>query len=217
MSAAGSYAAPNVDDERIWFRPPEPDDDPPPARWRPPLTESPEGVAHSRERTATASPAANTSAATPDAVTEPDPGESPDADQVDLSALTIAGITRRHVGWAAAALVSVWIIVIFARQSGEAATAANRADQITRDNAALAAEVAALEKELQVIERPEYVSQMARAYRMGSSREIPFTLDRSVPEPGPDAPGSAALRVGAAEKRISPLESWLSLLFGPTN
>lgn len=212
MSAARSYAAPNVDDERPWLRPPEPDDDPRPARWRPPLSESPQGAAESRHRTATTSPAS-----TPDARTEPDPGEPPEADQVDLSALTIAGITRRHVGWAAAALVSVWIIVIFARQSGEAATAANRADQITRDNAALAAEVAALEKELRVIERPEYVSQMARAYRMGSSREIPFTLDGSVPAPGPDAPGSAALRVGATEDRVSPLESWLSLLFGPIN
>jgi hypothetical protein len=44
---------------------------------------------------------------------------------------------------------------------------------------------------------------------------VPFTLDPSVPAPGPDAPGSAALRLGASD-RLTPLESWLSLLFGPS-
>jgi cell division protein FtsB len=139
------------------------------------------------------------------------------ADGIDLSALSIAGITRRRVGWVAAALLSAWIVVVFARQAGEAATASNRADQIARDNAALAAEVASLERELDIIEQPAYISQQARAYNLGSPQEIPFTLDPSVPAPGPDAPGSARFRVGAHDDRPSPLESWLSLLFGPAN
>jgi cell division protein FtsB len=139
------------------------------------------------------------------------------ADGIDLSSLSIAGITKRRVGWVCAALVAAWVVVIFARQASEGAAAAARADQITRDNASLAAEVASLEHELQLIERPAYIAQQARGYDLGTDREIPFTLDPSVPTPGPDAPGSASTRVGADEQRVTPLESWLSLLFGPAN
>jgi cell division protein FtsB len=138
-------------------------------------------------------------------------------DGVDLSALSIAGITRRRVGWAAAVLVSAWIVLVFARQTSEASEAAARADQIARDNATLAAEVAALEQELRLIGRPEYIAQQARGYGIGSPKEIPFTLDPSVPGPAADAPGSAALRLGAPEDPGSPLDTWLSLLFGPTD
>lgn len=143
----------------------------------------------------------------------------PDAptDGVDLSALSIAGITRRRVAWVAAALVSAWIVVVFARQAADASTAANRAEDIARQNAALVSEVAALEGELALIERPAYVAQQARGYRLGTSKEVPFTLDPSVPSPGPNAPGSASARVGSGERRVTPLESWLSLLFGPAD
>jgi cell division protein FtsB len=138
-------------------------------------------------------------------------------DGVDLSALSIAGITRRRVAFAAALLMSAWIILVFARQTSEASEAAARADQIARDNVTLAAEVASLEQELRLIQRPEYISQQARAYGIGSQVEIPFTLDSSVPPPGPNAPGSAALRLGAPDAPGSPLDTWLSLLFGPTD
>jgi cell division protein FtsB len=146
-----------------------------------------------------------------------DAPEPAGADGVDLSSLSIAGITRRRVGWACAALIAAWIVVIFARQASEGAAAANRADQVAHDNAALAAEVASLEHELQVIERPAYIAQQARGYGLGTDKEIPFTLDPAVPSPGPDAPGSASTRVGADEQRVTPLESWLSLLFGPAD
>jgi cell division protein FtsB len=143
--------------------------------------------------------------------------DAPDAERVDLSALSVAGITRRHVGWVAAGLISVWIVVIFARQVGEASAAGNRATQLAADNAALAAEVQALEHEVAFIVRPEYVAQQARAYRFGAAKEIPFTLDASVPAPVDGAPGSASVRLGARDTRQTPLESWLSLLFGPGN
>src|SRR6476661_5431969 len=73
----------------------------------------------------------------------PDSGEPAAGESIDLSSLSIAGFTRRRVGWACAALVAAWIVVIFARQAGDGAAAAARADQIARDNAALANEVAA--------------------------------------------------------------------------
>jgi len=151
---------------------------------------------------------ANAAADTPDGVV---------SDGVDLSALSIAGITKRRVGWLCAALVAAWIVVIFARQASEGAAAAARADQVAAENAALAAEVAALEHEKQMIEKPEYIAQQARGIRIGGRDEIPFTLDPSVPSPGPNAPGSAATAVGADEEQVTPLESWLSLLFGPAD
>jgi cell division protein FtsB len=143
-----------------------------------------------------------------------DPATAPDG--VDLSSLSIAGITRRRVGWLTAALVSAWIVIVFARQAGDAATAASRVDTMTDDNRALAAEVASLEQELQTIEKPTYIAQEARKYRLGAGHEVPFTLDTSVPAPAADAPGSAALRLGARDRSMTPLESWLSLLFGPS-
>jgi cell division protein FtsB len=139
------------------------------------------------------------------------------ADAIDLSSLSIAGITKRRVGWVCAALAAAWIVAIFARQASEGAAVAGRADEVARDNVALEAEVAALERELRLIKRPAYIAQQARAYDLGSPDEIPFTLDPSVPSPGPDAPGSASMRVGADEERVTPLESWLSLLFGPAD
>lgn len=156
---------------------------------------------------------------TPSSGVDPSDGTatSESSDGIDLSALSVAGITRRRVGFVAAALVSAWIIVVFARQASEAATAAGRADQIARDNAALSAEVAALDHELSTIERPQYIAQQARNYGLGGPSEIAFTLDPSVPAPGPNAPGSASSRVGVHAERVSPLESWLSLLFGPTD
>ncbi|GAC1674543.1 MAG: hypothetical protein NVS9B8_17060 [Candidatus Limnocylindrales bacterium] len=137
------------------------------------------------------------------------------ADRVDLAGLSIAGITRRRVGWVAAALVSVWILVVFARQVGDATAASNRAAQLAADNAALAAEVQSLQGEVNLVVRPEYVAQQARGYQLGEPREIPFTLDQSVVTPVDGAPGSASVRLGAHDDRRTPLESWLSLLFGP--
>jgi cell division protein FtsB len=137
------------------------------------------------------------------------------ADRVDLTGLSIAGITRRRVGWFAAGLLAVWIVIVFARQVGDAAAAATRADQLAQDNAALAAEVQALQGEVDLIVRPVYVKLQARAYGLGAPHEIPFTLDPSVPAPVDGAPGSSSVRLGAEVDRQTPLESWLSLLFGP--
>jgi hypothetical protein len=189
MSAAGSYGSRTMTTNRSEPSPPE--------------------------RRAGAAPT-DSSGTGPSAVNEGSAGDPADAqDGLDLSSLSIAGITRRRVGWLTAGLVSVWIVVIFARQAADTATAGARVDQMTDDNRALAAEVASLEKELQTIEQPAYIALAARSYRVGSEREVPFTLDPSVPAPGADAPGSAALALGARDRSISPLESWLAILFGP--
>lgn len=133
----------------------------------------------------------------------------------DLSSLPIAGITRRRLSGLIGALLAVWIVVVFARQVGEAQAAASRAERLATDNVTLSAEVAGLARELDQIQRQRYIEQQAREYRLGGAREIAFTLAPDAPPLADDAPGSASVRLGAERTRVSPLERWLTLLFGP--
>ena len=132
----------------------------------------------------------------------------------DLSSLPVAGITRRRIGFLVGAFLSAWIVIVFARQVGEASTATARVAGLREANAELAGRVAALEREYDLIQRQEWIVQQARGYRLGQSGEIPFSLGPA-PSLPPDAPGSAAVRLGADQHDLTPLEAWLSLLFGP--
>ncbi|HEX2753852.1 MAG TPA: hypothetical protein VHM48_00215 [Candidatus Limnocylindrales bacterium] len=170
---------------------------------------------HPLDRSAARNPSPDDAAGVVDAPDERSGSAGVAGDRIDLTGLSVAGITRRRVGWVAAALVSVWILVVFARQVGDAGAAAGRAAQLAVDNAALAAEVRSLQDEVDLIVRPEYVAIAARGHGLGDDREIPFTLAPSVPAPVDGAPGSASARLGAHVDRQTPLESWLSLLFGP--
>jgi hypothetical protein len=149
-------------------------------------------------------------------VRDREPSERDNRSRLDLNGLSVAGITRRRVAWMAAAFVAVWIVVVFARQVGDAEAVSNHAAQFARDNAALAAEVGALEKERELIVEPRYVAQEARGHQLGAPKEIAFSLDPSVAAPVDGSPGSASTRLGATTAQQTPLESWLSLLFGPT-
>ena len=63
---------------------------------------------------------------------------------------------------------------------------------------------------------PEHVHQLAQWQPRGErTEEIPFTV-AAPPSLPPNAPGSAAVRLGGGTDRPSPLEAWLSLLFGPS-
>ncbi|MGH2477654.1 MAG: hypothetical protein ACRDIL_20575 [Candidatus Limnocylindrales bacterium] len=149
----------------------------------------------------------------PGAPVEPRPG---DASTLDLSTLPIAGITRRRIAIVASAMLAAWIVIAFARQVGEASDAATRAQGIASTNASLRLEVAAMERELDLIARQRFVEQQARAYGVGGVREIPFTLAPDAPALADHAPGSAAVRVGAALDDVAPIERWLTVLFGPS-
>lgn len=131
-----------------------------------------------------------------------------------LADLPVAGLTRRRIGLLIAAVVAAWVIVLFARQVGEASEATARADAMRAANVSLQQDVVGLENELALIQRPAYVEQQAREYRLGTAKEIPFVLADNAPPLAPDAPGQAAVRLGAVTERPTPLESWLDLLFG---
>ncbi len=144
-------------------------------------------------------------------------GEPPD-DRLPLSldGLSVAGVTRRRMALVAGGVLSVWIVVLFARQVGDASAATARADKIREANAVLAAEVESRSRELELIQKQNYILQQARAYQLGGRKERPFTLAPDAPLLGDDASGSESLRLGARHDTPSPLESWLSLLFGPS-
>jgi hypothetical protein len=131
----------------------------------------------------------------------------------DLSALPIAGITQRRVAIMLGALLAAWIVLLFARQVGDASAASSRAEAMISENAVRHGEIAALERELDRIQQRRFILQQARAHGLGGHKEIAFTLDPDAPPLPADAPGSAALRVGAPES-VTPLESWLNILFG---
>ncbi len=133
---------------------------------------------------------------------------------VGLSDLPVAGLTRRRIALAIGALVAAWVIVLFAHQVGSASEASAHAQAMRVANAAAEANVAALQAELDLIERTAYIQQQARLYRLGSAKEIPFTLADNAPPLPTDAPGSAGVRLGATVVRSTPLESWIRLLFG---
>jgi hypothetical protein len=131
----------------------------------------------------------------------------------DLAALPIAGITQRRMAILLGALVAAWIVLLFARQVGDASAASGRAEAMVADNAVRHAEIAGLERELDRIQQRRFILLQARGHGLGGHNEIPFTLDPEAPPLSANAPGSASSRVGASSS-VSPLESWLRILFG---
>lgn len=131
-----------------------------------------------------------------------------------LADLPVAGLTRRRIALLIGAMVAAWVIVLFARQVGEASEAAARADAMRAANVRLEADVSALESELALIQREPYIAQAAREYRLGKPREIPFALADDAPPLAADAPGSATVRLGTVAEAPTPLDSWARLLFG---
>ena len=148
-------------------------------------------------------------------VPQDDASASGVAPRHDLSDLPVLGITRRRAGYLLGVLLAGWVLVVFARQVSDAAAAGATADTMRVANATAAAEVAGLERELELIRRQEFIAQQARLYRFGVGKEIPFTLDPNAPPLPSDAPGSAAVKLGAEPADRSPLDAWLEVLFGP--
>jgi cell division protein FtsB len=133
----------------------------------------------------------------------------------DLSELPVLGLTRRRTGYLLGALLACWVLLVFARQISEAAAASDRADELAAANQQLAAHVAGLEAEYDLIRDPEFIALEARKYGFGEGREIPFQLANDAPPLASDAPGSAAVKLGAVPTTRTPLEGWLEVLFGP--
>ncbi len=134
----------------------------------------------------------------------------------DLGALPMAGISARKLLFAVAVLAMAWGVISFGRQVAAASAASAHAAELRAANTQLASDVDGLQKELQLVQEQRYIDQAARAFRLGTAQEVPFALQAGAPALPPDAPGSAAQRLGADGGRVSPLDAWLQVLFGPT-
>lgn len=137
------------------------------------------------------------------------------ADGADIAAIPMATISPRRLLQVVATVVLAWGVISFGRQVATASAATTHADELRAANGALQLEVAAMERELTLIQEHRYVNQRARAYRLGGVNEIPFALQTGAGPLPADAPGSASVRLGASAADGGPLESWLNLLFGP--
>lgn len=145
---------------------------------------------------------------------EADAGRGTGVATASLAGLGVAGLGRRRAALLAGTFATVWIVVVFARQMGEASSATLTADALRAENAALALEVEGLRDELLRIQELRYVVQQARAFDLGAARERPFALAPDAPALAPDAPGSAERRLASVSAHRTPLDTWLSLLFG---
>jgi hypothetical protein len=144
------------------------------------------------------------SAEKPDAAAS---GQQPDSGAPQL-------LNRRRLAILFGGLVALWLVGVFARQVGDAAAAANQADLMRARNVAMARDIASLETELTLIQKPAFVAEMARGYLLGSPVEIPFSVNKAGSPLPSDAPGSEGIRPGGAAAAPSPFESWLEALFG---
>jgi len=138
------------------------------------------------------------------------------ATEPDLAALSIVGITRRRTATLVGVLLAAWIVIVFARQVSEASAATGRAEAMVTANAERRAAVSGLERELEQVQQGRFVAQQSRGYGLGGPREVPFRLAANAPPLAATAPGSASVRLGAPTS-VSPLERWLTLLFGPSS
>jgi cell division protein FtsB len=132
-----------------------------------------------------------------------------------LAAMPLAGISPRRLLQIVAIVAIAWGVVSFGRQVASATAASVHAAELREANNQLQDQVSAMQRELTLIQERRYIDQQARAYRLGTAREIPFVLAAGAPALGGDAPGSAANRLGAPVETGSPLDHWLALLFGP--
>jgi hypothetical protein len=123
-------------------------------------------------------------------------------------------LSRRRVVTVAGVLLAGLLTLSFVRQVGEASAAADRAEELRAANVGLRDDVARLQRDLYHVQDEHYIQLEGRAYGLGGKGEIPFALAAGAPALAADAPGSAAVRLGAPERPRSPLDAWLSLLFG---
>jgi hypothetical protein len=135
--------------------------------------------------------------------------------RASLDGFSLAGITRRRVGVLVVALLSAWILFVFARQVADTAAKAAEADRARVSNAQVAQNVADLQRELTLIQQQAFITQQAHGLGLGVAKDHAFVLAPDAPPLADDAPGSAAVRLGGQTADETPLESWLSILFGP--
>jgi len=170
---------------------------------------------HREQERAAANPPTRRTMAIPRPVTpqaaQPAPRSLP---TIDPASLPMPTLSRRRVVTAAGILVAGLLALSFARQVGDATAASNHAAELRSANAAMRDEVARLQADLDHVQDLRFILLEGRSFGLGGPREIPFALAAGAPPLAADAPGSAAVRLGAEPRPKSPIDAWLEVLFG---
>ncbi len=147
----------------------------------------------------------------PDEDREPQGSGQPGSQTPAQPRLGIAGLDRRTITLAVAALMVGWLVLVFGRAIAQSNQVAAQAAILRVQDANLAQQVSERQSELSVIQSPAFLALEARAYGYGKPREQVFALQ-------PGAPPPPALTPLGAEPSPAPppgpLEAWLRLLIG---
>ena len=122
-------------------------------------------------------------------------------------------LRRVHLVVIALAVVSVWLVFVFAKALSDVDHATAVHQSIAAETATLQARLDADKREQEVVQTDAFQRMQARAYGMGATGEILFTLPHDAPSPPSIAPLGAGAATSAADAG-SPLDAWLKILFG---
>ena len=119
--------------------------------------------------------------------------------------------SRLGIGVLVAIVVAIWFVIAFARTMTQLNDATARTAAVRADNAALTQRLAAAQHEADLLQSDPYLRFAARSFGMGGPGERAFGLEPGAPPPPAIVPLGAPPSAAAP---ASPLDSWLSLLFG---
>jgi len=124
-------------------------------------------------------------------------------------------LRRTHLVLIGVGIVAVWLVFVFAGSIGDLDRATARQQQVTNEANAIQARLDADKRELEIVQTDSFQRLQARAYGMGAPGEIVFSLPSDAPSPLPIAPlGASSAASASATTPQTPLDAWLSLLFG---
>ena len=108
-------------------------------------------------------------------------------------------------------LAVAWLVFVVANAVAGSSAVADEAARMRAENARLEARLEQRRRELELVKSDDYVILTSRAYGMGRADEHAFALAPGAPPPPRILPLGDEQR---RQERPSPLEEWLSLLFG---
>jgi len=122
-------------------------------------------------------------------------------------------LRRIHFVLIALGVVAIWLVFVFAKALSDVDHATTVHQSIAAETQALQARLDAVHREQQIVQTDAFQRMQGRAYGMGATGEIVFALPANAPSPAPIAPLGAAAAKGASDA-VTPLDEWLSILFG---
>ena len=118
---------------------------------------------------------------------------------------------RTHLVALMLAIVAIWVVAVFARALTDLDRAKVQHQAVAAESSALQLRLDADRRELGLVQTDGFQSLQARAYGLGGPGEQVFSLAAGAPEPPPIVPLGQNT---ASALPVSPLDSWLELLFG---